>query len=58
MTKQAKRDKWLAFLWHSAELVIVAGLVIVTPSLWLGALLLLSLLGWGWSLGHLPGRTA
>ena len=51
----AKRDAWYAFIWHSAELAIIAALTIDQPSLWLGVLLALSVLGWGWSAGHLPG---
>ena len=49
------RDAWYAFIWHSAELAIVAALVITQPSIWLAILLVLALLGWGWSAGHLPG---
>jgi len=55
---QRRKDAWYAFIWHSAELAIVAALVINEPSLWLGVLLVLALLGWGWSAGHLPGEKA
>lgn len=56
--QRERRDVWLAFGWHCLELALVAALMFYAPNPFLAVLLGLSIIGWAWSLGHLPGKVA
>lgn len=60
MTGRARRAAIYAFVWHSLELALVIELTILLHDqqpLLLGTLLFVALVGWAWSLAHLPGQT-